>query len=74
MSEEKKIPTKQFLVWIEGDDENPGYFEMFDSIEDIISMYGSEKEIYRADIKPIGRYKKQTKIIKIKSRKKRVIK
>jgi len=71
MSEIKEeIPKKQYMVWITGDDENPGYFEQFDTIEIAVNCHG-DAEIYRADIKPIGKYRKQTKFVKIKARRKK---
>ena len=73
MSEIKEeIPKKQYMVWIDPEDEGcSGYFEQFDTIESIVDYYGSSVEIYRADIKPIGKYRKQTKFVKIKTRRKK---
>lgn len=75
--ETKKIPTKQYLVWIEpdpGDESSTGFFEQFDTIASAIDVHGKygEVDVYRADIKPIGKYRKQTKIVKIAKRKKKV--
>lgn len=73
MSETQKeeVPKKQYMVWIGPDGGCSGYFEQFDTIESIVDTYGSFVEIYRADIKPIGKYRKQTKFVKIKSRRKK---
>lgn len=68
----KKIPTKQYMVWMAPEDENDcGYFEQFNTIADAVDSHG-DVEIYKADIKPIGKYKSQTKIVKIAKRKKKV--
>lgn len=73
-TQKDEVPKKQYMVWIEVNDDSitmPGYFEMFDTIESAVSSHGSSVEIYRADIKPIGKYRKQTKFVKIKTRRKK---
>jgi hypothetical protein len=73
-TETEQRPSTIFLVWNDWDSEpnNGGYWEHFDSVADAVSTHGAGVEVYRAKPERLGKFKIQTKCVRIKARKKKV--
>lgn len=68
----KANEQKLYLIW-EEDSNDPGasYWAQFDSLEDAVSHAGDGCEVYVAEPKFLGRFKRKAEIVKIKKRKRR---
>ena len=68
----KVVPyPKQFLVRNEEEPDSP-YWEMYDSVEDAVSANGDGTEVYVAEPKFLGKFKRKVELVKIKQRKRKV--
>ena len=59
MSKGEKI----YLVWQDGEDEN--YYNQYESLEDAVSSEEEPVEVFEADLKSLGQFRMQTKVVKI---------
>lgn len=68
MSDDKPN-LKQYGVW--NTDNDTGYWDLYDSVEDAVSTHGDGCEVYIIVPKKLGTFKRSVKIVKIKKRKKK---
>lgn len=62
----KKRPNKSYAVWLEADE----YFDYYQELEDIDpDNYGGQIEIYKCSLKRLGKFERQTKLVKVKKTK-----
>lgn len=71
MSEAKEIPVKliQYGVWEQ--DEDYGYWALYDTLADAVNAVGDGVEVYRIRAKYAGKYKRAVKLQRMRSRKKK---
>jgi hypothetical protein len=63
-------PSKLFLVWNEENvagDPDGAYFEQYNTLEDAVASSEDPVEVYLAEIKPLGRHKTETRVVKLPS-------
>jgi hypothetical protein len=65
-----KPKSVQYGVMLDVDGD-VGYWSLYETVEDAVSDQGDGTEVYRAEFKPIGRFKRAVKIQRIKKRKKK---
>lgn len=64
--------TKLYFIWEEdpNDEQAGGYWCSFQSLEDAVSQGGDGVEVFTAELRRLGRFRRKAEIVKIKSRKK----
>lgn len=66
------IFKKMYLIKMTDDnDPDNRYWNQFETLEDAVSEGGDGTEVYYAEPKLLGKFKRKAEIVKIKSRKKR---
>jgi hypothetical protein len=66
----EKMPNAVQYAAVQRDDDLV-YWAMYDTVQDAVGAHGDGTQVYRAEFKPIGRYKRAVKILRIKTRKKK---
>lgn len=63
------MQKKIYMVWQGG--ENEQFFNQFETIEDAVYSEGDVAEVYVAEPKYLGKFKRKVEMVKIKKRKKK---
>lgn len=59
----KKI---QYGVWeVDSSDSDASYWMLYDSLEDAVSEKGDGTQVYKAEFKPLGVYKREVSLVKV---------
>lgn len=66
-----KLFKKVFMVW-EGDDSQEKYWNQYETLEDAVSDKGDGVDVYVAEPRFLGRYKRSVNVLKVPRGKKKL--
>jgi hypothetical protein len=67
-----KPVLKQYAQWVvdnEGTDDEMGYWQLYDTLEQVQEQTGEIEDIYECDFKNIGKWKKTVELVRLKEKK-----